>query len=329
MKNKLPLFTGLLASVLLTACRPVKILDVVEIKPNETAWAIPLDTSTETGQVKFNSIDFLNAKKVAAKRIMVDKVERKIGRMYWDIEWIPAIRVIRVDRSLVTREWTDTADTGSSAAKEGVGVVTRDSVQLRIGLTVTASIDEDDASTYLYYHGEKPLADVLNQNVRSFAVAELTREYSDMNLSSAQTNSTAIYSRLFEDAKAAFKPKGITIQYLGNAEGLTYADPKVQESINKSYTVQQDTKTAEMEQIATKIRNETTIMTAKATAQAAQELFSVKEASMLQNDLQIRQTEAKAKLAMAEKWNGMLPANILPSDSPLLLNMGSEKASAK
>jgi hypothetical protein len=324
MKTKLPLLTGLLASsLLLTACRPVKVLDVVEIKPNETAWAIPLDASTETGQVKFNSIDFLNQKKVAAKRIMVDKVERKIGRMPWDIEWIPAIRVIRVDRSLVTREWTDSPDTGTSSAKEGIGVVTRDSVQLRVGLTVTASIDEDDASTYLYYHGEKPLADVLNQNVRSFAVAELTREYSDMNLSTAQTNSTAIYTRLFDDAKAAFKSKGITIQYLGNAEGLTYADPKVQESINKSYTVQQDTKTAEMEQNAAKIRNETTIMTAKATAQAAQELFAVKEASSLQTDLQIREIEAKAKMAMAEKWNGQLPANILPSDSPLLLNLGT------
>ena len=119
-------------------------------------------------------------------------------------------------------------------------MVTKDSVQLRVGLTVTASIDEDDASTYLYYHGERPLSDVLNQNVRSFAIAELTKEYSDLNLNAAQTNSVTIYNRLFEDAKAAFKAKGITIQYLGNSEGMTYSDPKVQESINRSYTAQQD-----------------------------------------------------------------------------------------
>ncbi len=308
----------------LAGCAPVKVMDVVEIKPNETAWAIPLDSGSENGQVKFNSVDFLNQKKVASKRIMVDKVSRSIGRFWWDIEWIPAIRVIRVDRSLVTREWTDNPDTGTSSAKEGIGVVTKDSVQLRVGLTITASIEEDDASTYLYYHGERSLSDVLNQNVRSFAVAELTKEYAELNLASAQTNSTAIYARLFEDAKAAFKAKGITIQYLGNAEGLTYGDPKVQESINRSYTVQQDIKTAQMEQDAQKIRNQTTIMTAQATADAAKELFAVKEASSLQTDLKIRQIEADAKLTMAQKWNGQMPANILPENSPMLMNLGTK-----
>jgi len=325
MKNKTVLMAGLIAPMVLLGCAPVKVLDVVEIKPNETAWAIPLDADAQSNQVKFNSVDFLNQKKIAAKRIMVDKVSRKIGRMPWDIEWIPTVRVIRVDRSLVTREWTDSPDTGTSTAKEGIGVVTKDSVQLRVGLTITASIDEDDASTYLYYHGEKPLAEVLNQNVRSFAVAELTRQYSDLTLSAAQTNSTAIYAHLFDDAKIAFKAKGITIQYLGNAEGLTYADPKVQESINKSYTVQQDIKTAEMEQSATRIRNETLVQSAEASAKAALETFNAKEASTLQTQLKIEQLEAQAKVTMAEKWNGQLPANILPANSPLLLNLGGDK----
>lgn len=309
------------AVLCLSACAPVKVLDVVEIKPNETAWAIPLDATTQSGQVKFNSVDFLNQKKVASKRIMVDKVPRSIGRFWFDIEWLPATRVIKVDRSLVTREWTDQAKD-----QEGIGVVTKDSVQLRVGLTITASIDEDDASTYLYYHGERPLSDVLNQNVRSFAVAELTRQYADLNLAAAQTNSTQIYGKLFDDAKVAFKPKGILIQYLGNAEGLTYADTKVQESINKSYTVQQDVKTAQMEQQATQIRNQTLVMTAEATAKAAKETFNAKEASELQTQLKIQQMQAQAQLSMAEKWNGQLPSSILPSNSPLLLNLGTEKS---
>jgi hypothetical protein len=323
MKNKIILSAAMVASVFLTACAPVKVLDVKEIKPNETAWAIPLDPTSQSGQVKFNSIDFLNQKKVASKRIMIDKVERKIGRMPWDIEWLPAVRVITVDRSLVTREWTDSPESGTTGKKEGIGVVTRDSVQLRIGLTITASIDEDDASTYLYYHGERPLSEVLDQNIRSFAVSELTKEYSQLTLSEAQSKGTEIYTRLFDDAKAAFKLKGITVQYLGNAEGLSYADPKVQEAINKSYTVQQDTKTAEMEQQAAKIRNETAIMTAEATASAAQKTFLAKDASELQTELKIREMQAKASLTMAEKWNGQLPANILPANSPMLLNLGT------
>lgn len=316
-------------SVLLDGCGPPKVLDMVDIKPNETAWAIPLDGASQAGQVKFNSVDFLNEKKIAAKRVMVDKVERSIGRAWYAYEWIPAIRVIKIDRSLVTKEWTDAQETGSSSRKEGIGVVTKDSIQLRVGLTITASIDETDASTYLYYHGEKPLADVLNQNVRSFAVAELTLQYAELSLSDAQTNSKTIYAALFRDAKAAFKDKGITIQYLGNAEGLTYADAKVQDSINKRYTVEQDAKTAEMEQNAQKIRNATTILTAQATADAAGKLFAAEKASEFQNDLKIRLLEAQAKFTMASNWNGKLPDSIIPSDSPLLFNLGNGKPATK
>ena len=324
-KSTIGLVSLLALSTLTIGCKPVKILDVVEIKPNSTAWCIPLDGSSQDGQVKFNSIEFLNQKKVASKRIMVDKVERVIGRMPWDIEWIPAVRVISVDRSLCTREWTDSADNGTTAKKEGIGVVTRDSVQLRIGLTITASIDEDDASTYLYYHGEKALSDVIDQNIRSFAVAELTKEYSQMSLSEAQTNGSSIYGKLFEDSKVAFKAKGITIQYLGNAEGLSYADPKVQESINGSYKASQDAKTAQMEQDAQKIRNSTQILTAQAQAEAAQKLFAVKEASQFNNQLQIALLEAQAKMKMASSWNGSLPSQILPENSQLLLGLSGGK----
>lgn len=317
----------LISAVVMTGCmKPVKLLDPVEISPNSTAWSIPLDSNSQGGQVKFNSIEFLNQKKISAKRYMIDKVERKTGRFYWEIEWIPATRVIKVDRSLVTREWTDSSRSGTAAKQEGIGVVTADSVQLRVGLTVTASIDEDDASTYLYYHGEKPLADVLDQNIRSFAVAELTRQYSELTLTEAQKRGTQIYTNLFTDAVKVFKTKGISIQYLGNAEGLTYADPKVQDSINKSYTVQQDRATAQQEQEATKIRNQTLIMTSEATAAAAKKMFEAKEASELQTQLKVSQIMAEAQKEMASKWDGKLPANILPANSPLLMNLGAQEA---
>lgn len=306
---------AILAAALLTGCKPVKVLDIKEIKPNETAWAIPLDGSSKDGQVKFNSVGFLDQKKVAAKRIMIDKIERKTGRFYWDIEWIPATRVITVDRSLITQTWTKEND---------IGVVTKDSVKLRVGLTITASIDEDDASTYLYYHGERPLSDVMNQNMKSFSVAELTRKYGELNLADAQTNGTRIYNELFEDAKIAFKAKGINLQYLGNAEGLTYADDSVQAGINKSYVAQQDAKTAEMEQHAQVIRNQTKVLSAQADAEAAQKLYAAQEAAKFNNGLQIALLEAQARMKMAEKWSGNLPANILPAESPLLLNMGAQ-----
>lgn len=314
-----------LVALLFASCQPYKTLDVVEVKSNETAWAIPLDAMSDTGQVKFNSVGFLNQKKVASKRIMVDKIKRSTGRMYWDIEWLPSTRVITVDRSLVTRQWTD-GDPGTSKDDEGIGVVTRDSVKLRVGLTITASIDEDDASTYLYYHGARPLSEVMDQNIRSFAVAELTKEYSLLSLNEAQVQGDTIYAKLFSDAVKTFKPKGILIQYLGNAEGLTYGDPTVQAAINKRYLAEQDAKTAEQEQAAQKIRNATKVLNAQAEADAAKKLFDAKEAASFQNELQIRMITAQAQNAMANRWNGGMPANVIPGNSPMLMQLGTAPA---
>jgi hypothetical protein len=339
MKTNKVLSIGLvIVAVTLGGCAPPKVLDPVSIKPNETVWVIPLDSDAQAQQTKFNSIDYLNQKKVAAKRIMIDKVKRNIGYswQWWAIEWIPSVRVITVDRSLVTREWTDSTDTGTTTANQGIPVNTKDNIGLTIGLTVTVSIDEDDASTYLYYHGERTLADVCDQNIRSYAVAELNRQVSSMNLVDFQQNQAQIYAQLFKDAAATFKDKGITIQYLGNAEGWHFKDPTIQASINKSFIAQQDNKTAEMEQNAQKTRNATMILnnnndnqikiaTAQAQADAANKLESVKDAVAFQNQVQVSLLEAQAKMAMATKWNGSMPANILPDNSPILLNLGTDK----
>lgn len=313
-----------LAALLLSSCAPYKTLDVVEVQSNETAWAIPLDALSKDGQVKFNSVDFLNQKKIAAKRIMVDKVKRDTGRMYWNIEWLPTTRVITVDRSLVTRQWTDGV-ANKPDDDNGIGVVTGDSVKLRVGLTITASIEEDDASTYLYYHGARKLSEVLDQNIRSFAISELTKEYSQLSLSEAQTKGDEIYARLFVTAQKAFKPKGVSIQYLGNAEGLTYADPTVQQAINRSYLAEQDVRTAEQEQHAQKTRNATKVLNAQAEADAAKKLLDAKEATSFQNDLQVKMMNAQAQLTMANKWSGTMPQNVLPGNSPMLMQFGTDK----
>lgn len=334
MKSLTMLAMVAVVGLTMTGCiKPPKVPGMKEIKPNETAWVIPLDASSQSGQAKFNSVDFLNSKKVASKRIWIDKVEKPIGRFSWEIEWIPAVRVITVDRSLVTREWTDNTSTGTTSANQGVPVNTKDNIGLTIGLTITASIDEDDASTYLYYHGEKSLADVTDQNIRSFAVAELNRQVSSLTLVEFQQEQAQIYTTLFKDAAAYYKTKGVTIQYLGNAEGWHFSHKEIQDSINKSFITQQDNKTAEMEQQAQRTRNATAVLvnqndnaikvaTAQAEVDAATKLQNAKEAAAFRNELQIQLLTAQAKMAMSTKWDGKMPANVLPSNSPLLMNLG-------
>ena len=328
-KNVIVLMCALIAAFL-TGCGPAKVPDIKEIGPNETAWVVPLVGDTQGDQTKFNSVDYLNNQKVARKRIIIDKVTRSTGRFWYDYEWIPAVRVVTVDRSLVSREWVDNVAT--TEQNEGISVNTRDNISLTVGLTVTATIEEKGASTYLYYHGDKPLKQVIDENIRNFAIAELNRQVSAMTLTQFQTNQTVIYQSLFEDAKKAFAERGISIEYLGNAKGWHFADKNIQEAINKSFIAQQENQTAKMEQEAKATRNQTEFLmeqnknkirlaSAQAEADAAKLLMASKEAAEFQNKLQIELITAKAKSEFASRWNGTLPSNILPAGSGLLLNL--------
>lgn len=334
-----PLLLLVATAFLATGCiKPPKIPTYVEIKPNETAWVIPLDAQSQSGQAKFNSIDFFNGHKVATKRIWIDKVEKPVGRFSYEIEWIDAVKVITVDRSLVTREWV-APDDGTANNDQSIHVNTKDNIGLKIGINITVSIDEDDSSTYLYYHGERALADVTDQNIRGYVLTELSGQVSSLNLSDFQEAQASIYKKLSEDVTRECKTKGITVQFIGNAKGWQFMDTKIQDSINKSYMAQQDNKTAEMEQNAQKTRNQTSILinqnentikvaTAQAEVDAATKLENAKDAAAFRNNLQIQLLNAQAKMTMATKWDGKMPSNIIPSTSPLLLNLGDGQDTA-
>ena len=311
-------------SFLLVGCGPARYDKFVEILANETAFVIPLQGDTSAQQKTFNSASYLETRKIAAKRIPVPLIEKSTGRMWYDYEWIDSIRVIKVNRSLVSREWTNKDGTGTSAKEEGIPVVTKDGIQLSLGVAITVFIEEDDASTYLYYHGEQELAKVTDVNIRNFCITELSREYGKLDLTDAKTKGPEIFGKLFEDSKAYFKTKGISVQQVGNAEGYTFANPAIQESINKRFTAEQDIATASQEKLAQDKRNEKLLATAKTTADAARMIYEAKEATALQNQLEIATMQAKAALTMAEKWDGKLPTSILPSDSRLLLNLGAK-----
>lgn len=309
----------------MTGCiKPPKLDIFEEVGPNETAFVIPLQGNNISGQGKFDSAEYLNSKKVAAKRILIPLTEKKIGRWDYEIEWIPAVRVIKVNRAMVSREWSP-ATPGTTEKDESIPVVTKDSIQLGVGVAVTAFIEEEDAATYLYYHGDKPLKDVMDANIRNWCVAELTKAYGQMDLQEAQTNFPSIFAKIYVDAQKFFKTKGVSIQQFGNAEGYEFKRPEIQKALNATFIAEQDNKTAAQEKIAQDTRNQKLLASARTEREAAEELFKAKEAANMKNNLEIQQINAKANLEMATKWNGALPANILPSGSPLLMNLGGTK----
>lgn len=309
-------------ALFICGCGPARVDVFEDLGPNDTAFVTPLTGDNLSSGKKFNSVEYLDSQKVSAKRIVIPLMQKNTGRMWWDYEWIPAVKVWKVQRALVSREWTS-GSLGSKKANEGIPVVTKDAIKLSLGVAITTYIEEKDAAAYLYYHGEQSLAAVTDNNIRNYCVAELTREYSQIDLQAAKTNGPTIFAKLQADATLFFKTKGITISQVGNAEGFEFQDPTIQKGINERFLAEQRIATAQQAKLAQDELNKQTVATAQAQVDAAQKLMQAKEAATLQNQLEIQLMTAKAALAMAEKWDGRLPANILPSNSPMLMSLST------
>ena len=91
-----------LGGMALSGCKPYGATQIIEITPNETAFVVPL-IGDSTAQAQFQSVEFLEDRQVAAKQVEIPVREHRLGRMPWDIEWLPTVAVIIVDRTPVTR----------------------------------------------------------------------------------------------------------------------------------------------------------------------------------------------------------------------------------
>jgi len=305
------------AAHLTSACGPAKIEQFEEIGPNETAYVIPLEGESQAGQAKFDSVKFLEDRKVAAKRISLSLREKSTGRMWWDYEWIPTVRVVKVDRAPQTREWTSSKVSGTNGLDQSLHMQSIDSIMFHIGATITVSISEEDASAFLYNYGGKPLADVVDSNIRSFILGELSQEFAAIKLDEAMTQKNAFFAKAGKDATEFFKRKGITIDYFGIEGGLGYDNANVQTSLDNKFIAENDKLVAQNQQNAQEVRNKTAIAKAVADAEAATKFAAAQAALNTKTENEVKLINAAALKAMAEKWDGKsFPSTLLmPSNS--------------
>jgi hypothetical protein len=326
----------------------------VEIKPNETVFVIPLEGESKEGQAKFQSVEFLEGRKVATKRVYIPQKQHNTGRTPGDYTWIPTVEVVRVDRSPVTREWTKGKDTGTSTKDQAITVESQDSINFRAGVNITVSIQEDDAAKFLYYFHGKPLPEVVDTNIRGYVQTVLAREFGQKDLTLCMKEKSTVFRMCFEETQKYFKEKGITVDYLGSSEGLSYDEPKIQDAINKRFVAENDIEVAKQEKLAQEERNKITISKARAEAealievakqeklaqdvrnqtllakaqserQAAEELAKAQDAMQLKVELEVKKTLADAQKTAAEKWQGNVPSTILPQGSNLLFGLDAPR----
>lgn len=295
--------------------------EFLQILPNQTVFLVPVKGANKDSQAQFMSQQYLESVKVAAKRVQITHEELKMPMLSIN-KVVPSVQAYVVDRTPYMRSWVSGANRGTSNRDEGMYFESADSINIGTGITISASIEEKNAATFLYYFGTKPLGDaskpeviyssvvygrslaeVVDQNVHGMVQAVMAKEFGSRPFEKALAEKAQIMDKVEQAVKAKFEPMGITIHYVGFAEGLSFAKD-VQASIDNTIIA------------AMKAREAGALAPAIPVLQA-------------QNDMVVKAT-------LANKWNGQvnLPSFLVASDGVMnwvsgLFKPDTPKAAAK
>jgi hypothetical protein len=149
------------------------------ILPNESAFWIPDVGANKDNQAQLESEAYLNANKVALKRFIVPHVHLQGSGGFFDF-YVPAGRLIIVDRTPFSREWVDSSERGTSHRKEGFPCQTSEGLNVTVGISIGASVLEPNAAKYLYRFGVLPVGGDRADPKVIFASVYYSRKLSDV-----------------------------------------------------------------------------------------------------------------------------------------------------
>ncbi len=314
--------------------------EYVEIDTSETGFLIPLEGETATQQ-KFQSEDYLRERKVAAKRVQLTHRWSQEGRYENEGRWIPTVRLVKVNRSPITREWTtaETAGVGGRTHRtdRAIWIESADSVGFSMGFTCTAFIAEEDAAKFLYWYPSGALSNVMDQEVRGRiqqVAAEVAARYP---LDQLRSRKQEIADAVRKDVTTFFTTRGVTITTVGMFGGMTYENPEIQKSIDQTFIAQQLKVVSEAKFDAQKKENERIELEANATAEkvrreamgladarktaASGEAEAIREVSRAlaeaqQNPLLLQIRQLEIEKARVERWDGRYPTWFFGAGAP-------------
>jgi hypothetical protein len=335
----------LLALPFINGCKPYDRPEYVEIDTSDTGFLIPLEGDTAQ-QDKFQSEDYLRARKVAAKRIQILHRWSQQGRLWIDGQWIPTVRLVKVNRSPVTREWM-TSDSHSADGQHRPGpgdraiwIESSDSVGFSMGFTCTAFIAEEDAARFLYWYPSGSLADVMDKEVRGRIQQISAGVAAKYPLDQLRSKKQEISDAVSRDLTTFFSNRGITVTTAGMFGGMTYENPAIQKSIDDTFIAQQlkvvsaakfeaqqkenDRIQLEAEGMAVKARQEALGLAdarrtaASAEAEAIREINKAAQEAQ-SNPLLLQLKSLEVEKARVEKWDGRYPQTWLGAGGPNVL----------
>ncbi len=228
------------------------------ILPNESAFWIPDVGANKDNQAQFESEAYLQSNKVAVKRFIVPHSKLQGSGSFFDF-YVPAGRLIIVDRTPFSREWVESRQRGTSARDESFPCQSKEGLNITVGVSIGASVLEANAAKYLYRFGVLPptgdrtdpkvifnsvffsrrLADVMDDVGRKKVQTLVCNEIAGRGFDQANAEANQIMAAVRTGAADYFASVGITLDFIGWADTFTF-DPAVQDAVNRRYIATQD-----------------------------------------------------------------------------------------
>ena len=272
----------------------------IEIQSNQSAFAIPVVGDTKSTQTSYGSKNYLEEKKVASKRFQVP--HSLIRNPGWASDYyVPAVKLIIVDRTPYMREWRDEPNRGTSREAQGFAFQSREGINIGAGISIAAMVKEEDAALFLYWFGTKnttanpsdpaanfasvsygkSLQEIMDTVVRGSVQAELSSAFMKHSFTEGNARAAEIMETVRQNITKHFAEKGITVDYMGYSGPLNYSD-EIQKSIDRVFVASQQAQSS------------AAMMTAIPYLQA-------------ESEINFKNAQSDA----IRKWNGSIPA--LPS----------------
>ena len=125
------------------------------VLPNESAFFVPDVGDNKSSQASFGSEAYLSEKKIAAKRFEVPHTKLPNSGV-WSNFYVPAGRLIIVDRTPVSREWVKAPHRGTDKTDQSFPCQSAEGLDITVGIAVGASVFEENAAKFLFRFGVNP-----------------------------------------------------------------------------------------------------------------------------------------------------------------------------
>jgi hypothetical protein len=267
--------------------------EIYPILPNQSAFWIPEVGAVKDKQVQVDSEAFLNENKVQLNRFQIphQKLAGSAGNSVfagWDY-FVPAGRLIIVDRTPFSREWVDAQERGTSVKKEGFPCQTKEGLNITVGVALGASVSPANAAKYLFRFGVLPprgevkgtpdsidndgkiiftsvyysrsVQNVMDDFGRKKILELICDQITSRTFDKANEEAKLIKDTAAKQIVDFFAGYGITIDFMGWADTFTF-DKEVQDAVNRLYIAKQD------EDIGRRLQPYTEVIKALAQAQA-------------------------------------------------------------